>query len=233
GVPCPTHGPLLLGGASGSKNQREPDVRQVASPSFDFNLQAEAATEGNELGDSRSFGELGVAIVVTPQPLSPQAFQGVPDPDPHVGEALRPDDSVDEPQFIEGDSDDDGGPVLPQPPQGGTSSSSRQHFPPHLSNLNLDALSGLGRRDDGSSSGAHVSKGLNIFAKFQVGQSFHNEEVTVLAVKNYNIRQGGEYCKTPIFRFPVFDGNVKTVCILIIVLSDYDVFMGRDYSYYG
>ncbi|MED6140117.1 hypothetical protein PIB30_090062 [Stylosanthes scabra] len=99
------------------RNQCEPDVRPVASSSFDFNLQAEAATGENELGDSRSFAELGVAIAATPQPLSPQEFQAVPDPDPQVGKALRPDDSNDEPQFIEGDSDDDVSPIPPQPPQ--------------------------------------------------------------------------------------------------------------------
>ncbi|MED6170518.1 hypothetical protein PIB30_031754 [Stylosanthes scabra] len=93
-------------GAFGSRNQRETYVYQAASPSFDVNLQAESAT-----GDSSSFWELGVAMVATPQPVSPQAFEGVPDPDPHVGEALRPDDSDEKPEFIEGDSDDDDGPV--------------------------------------------------------------------------------------------------------------------------
>ncbi|MED6111789.1 hypothetical protein PIB30_055571 [Stylosanthes scabra] len=178
-------------GASGSRNQCEPDVRQVASPSFDFNLHAKAG--GNELGNSRSFAELGIAMAATPQPLSPQTFQGVPDPDPHVIEALRLDDSDDERQFREGDNDDGGDPVPPQPPQGGTSSSGTQKYPLHLSNLNLDALSGLARRDGGSSSGAHVSQGSNIPAEFQVGQSFHSKEKAVLAVKNYNICRGVEY----------------------------------------
>ncbi|MED6220785.1 hypothetical protein PIB30_048187 [Stylosanthes scabra] len=63
--------PVNVAGASSTKNQRELDVPQIVSSSFDFNLQdfnlqAEAATGGNELGDSRSFGELGVAMAATP-----------------------------------------------------------------------------------------------------------------------------------------------------------------------
>ncbi|MED6145966.1 hypothetical protein PIB30_030050 [Stylosanthes scabra] len=165
------------GSAPNPRNQREPDVRQVASPSFDFKLQAEAATGGDKLGDSRSFGELGFAITVTPQPLSPHAFQAVPDPVFHVGEALRPDDSDDEPQFIEGDSDYDGSPVPPQPPQGGTSSSGIQQ--------EMVGLAAVHRSPKG--------RIFDIPAEFQVGQSFHSKDEAVLAVKNYNILQGVEY----------------------------------------
>ncbi|MED6184830.1 hypothetical protein PIB30_051237 [Stylosanthes scabra] len=56
GGSAPNPRPVNAGGPSGSRHQREIDVPQVASPSFDFNLQAEAATGGTELGDSRSFG---------------------------------------------------------------------------------------------------------------------------------------------------------------------------------
>ncbi|MED6167776.1 hypothetical protein PIB30_006057 [Stylosanthes scabra] len=59
------------GGASRSRNQREPDVRPVVSPSFDFNLQARAATGDDELGESCSIAELGVAIARIPQQLPP------------------------------------------------------------------------------------------------------------------------------------------------------------------
>ncbi|MED6178249.1 hypothetical protein PIB30_105740, partial [Stylosanthes scabra] len=45
-------------GASGSRNEREIGVPQFSFPSFDFNLQVEAATGANELGESRSFGSL-------------------------------------------------------------------------------------------------------------------------------------------------------------------------------
>ncbi|MED6125582.1 hypothetical protein PIB30_069817 [Stylosanthes scabra] len=71
------------------------------------------ATGANELGDSRSFGEVGVAVAATPQLVSPPAFEGVPVPDPQVVEALRADDSDAEPEFIEGESDDEAGPVPP------------------------------------------------------------------------------------------------------------------------
>ncbi|MED6124640.1 hypothetical protein PIB30_060825 [Stylosanthes scabra] len=113
-----------------TENQSQPDVRPVTLPSFDVNLQAEATTGEDELGDSCSFVELGVAIAATPQLLPPQAFQAVPDPDHQVSKALRPDDSNDELQFINGDSDDDVGHVPPQAPQGGTSS--RAHNNTHL-----------------------------------------------------------------------------------------------------
>ncbi|MED6117473.1 hypothetical protein PIB30_110289, partial [Stylosanthes scabra] len=93
--------------------------------------------------------------------------------------------------FIEGDNDDDSGPVPPQ--QEGTSSSGTQQYPPHLLNLNLDALSGPGRRDCDSSSGVHVSQGSNILAEFQVGQSFQSKQEVVLALKNYNILLGVGY----------------------------------------
>ncbi|MED6227645.1 hypothetical protein PIB30_115778, partial [Stylosanthes scabra] len=82
------------------------------------------ATGANELGDPRSFGEVGVAVAATLQPVSPPAFEGVPAPDPQVVEALRADDSDAEPEFIEGESDDEAGPV--PPPQGGASSSGTQ-----------------------------------------------------------------------------------------------------------
>ncbi|MED6109515.1 hypothetical protein PIB30_034414 [Stylosanthes scabra] len=72
-------------------------------------------------------------------------------PDPGVEEALQADGSDDEPPFIEGDSDDDSGPVPNQ--QGGASSSGTHQYPPHLSTLNLDVLSGPGRVQGEPSSG--------------------------------------------------------------------------------
>ncbi|MED6187229.1 hypothetical protein PIB30_074469 [Stylosanthes scabra] len=44
GESAPNPRPVNVGGPSGSRHQREIDVPQVASPSFDFNLQAEEAT---------------------------------------------------------------------------------------------------------------------------------------------------------------------------------------------
>ncbi|MED6108244.1 hypothetical protein PIB30_021862 [Stylosanthes scabra] len=189
GVPLPFHGPPMLGehlvlGIN--------EMSLVASPSFDFNLQAEVGTGADELRDTRSFGELGVAAEATPHAVSPPpAFAGVPDPDPQVVDALRVDDSDAEPEFIEGESDDEAGPV--PPPQGGASSSGTQQYPTHLSDLNLDALSGPGRGASGSTSDAQASQGSNMPAEFAVGQSFHTKEEAVLAVKNYNIRRGVEY----------------------------------------
>ncbi|MED6126154.1 hypothetical protein PIB30_075595 [Stylosanthes scabra] len=121
---APIPRPANVGEASGSRNQRV--VSPVASPSFDFNLQSEMATGGNEAGDSRTFGEVGVPVAATPQPVSPPTFEGVPVPDPQVVEALRSDESDVEPQFIEGESDDEAGPA--PPPQGGASSLGTQQY---------------------------------------------------------------------------------------------------------
>ncbi|MED6172246.1 hypothetical protein PIB30_048293 [Stylosanthes scabra] len=109
GGSAPIPRPVNVGEASGSRNQRV--LSPVASPSFDFNLQAEMATGANEVGDSHPFGELGVPVAATPQPVSPPVFEGVPVPDPQVAEPLRSDDSDAEPEFIEGESDDEAGPV--------------------------------------------------------------------------------------------------------------------------
>ncbi|MED6191998.1 hypothetical protein PIB30_006146 [Stylosanthes scabra] len=122
GGSAPNPRPVNVWGASGSRNQRGPDDCPVASPSFVFNLQPEPATGEDERGESRSIAGLGVAAAEIPQQLPPHP----PDPNSHVGEALIPDDSDDEPQFIEGGIDDDVGPVPPQAPQGGASSSGTQ-----------------------------------------------------------------------------------------------------------
>ncbi|MED6107059.1 hypothetical protein PIB30_010505 [Stylosanthes scabra] len=86
--------------------------------------------------------------------------------EPLVEEALRPDDSDDELAFIEGDSDDDIGPVPTQ--QGSASSSCTQQYLPQLSNLNLEAL-------------------------FVPGGGKVNQTVAHKALKNYNIRHGVEH----------------------------------------
>ncbi|MED6110934.1 hypothetical protein PIB30_047609 [Stylosanthes scabra] len=99
-----------------------------------------------------------------PQALCAPPVQRVPDPG--VEEALRANDSDDEPPFIEGDSDDDSGPVPNQ--QGGASSSGTHQYPPHLSTLNLDVLSGPGRVQGEPSSGTQGSQGSNNQAEFQI-----------------------------------------------------------------
>ncbi|MED6178812.1 hypothetical protein PIB30_111123, partial [Stylosanthes scabra] len=189
GGSAPHPRPVNAGGPSGSRHQAEIDAPQVASPSFDFNLQPEAATGGTEPGDYSRFGVPVPDGAILP-PVSPPAFEGVPEPDPQVEEALRADDSEVEPEFIEEDSDDETGPA--PPPQRDTSSSGTQQYPRHLSNLNLDALSGPGRGASGSSSG-QASQGSSTPAEFVVGQSFHTKEEAVLSMKNYNIRRGVEY----------------------------------------
>ncbi|MED6112844.1 hypothetical protein PIB30_065333 [Stylosanthes scabra] len=118
-----------------------------------FAIEGEADENVGDLGHHRSFGEQVVAMLSTPQLVSPQAVERVPDP--LVEEALRPDDSDDEKAFIEGDSDN-GSDLVPTQ-QGSASSSGTQQYPPHLSNVNLDALFGHGRRDGDSSSSTQAS----------------------------------------------------------------------------
>ncbi|MED6126945.1 hypothetical protein PIB30_083371 [Stylosanthes scabra] len=154
-----------VSGLSHPAIQHDTEAHQVASPRFGFDLQAEAADYVGDSGDTRSFKELAVAITAAPHLVS------IP--------------------FIEGDSDDESGLVPTQ--QGGASSSGTQQYPPHLSTLNLDALSGPGRVDGESNSGRQGSQGSSNQAEFVVGQIFVNKDVAVLAMKNYNIRRGVEY----------------------------------------
>ncbi|MED6169612.1 hypothetical protein PIB30_022830 [Stylosanthes scabra] len=160
--------------------QPKPEAQQVASPTF--GIYNEAKT-----GDC--VGELGDSVTAAPHALYIPYVQR--DLDPLVEEALQSDDSNDEPPFTHGDSDDDGGPVPNQ--QGGASSSGTQQYPPHLSNLNLDALTGPRRAQGEPSSGTHGSQGSNNQAEFEVGQTFVDKKVSVLDVKNYRIRRGVEY----------------------------------------
>ncbi|MED6217509.1 hypothetical protein PIB30_018319 [Stylosanthes scabra] len=162
-----------VAGSSRLVIQPEPEAQLVASPTFGIYNEAEA----------------GDTVTGAPQGLCAPPVQR--EPDPGVEEALRANDSDDEPQFIDGDSDDNRGPVPNQ--QGSASSSRTQQYPPHLSNLNFDALSGPGRPQDEPSSGTQGSQGSNNQAKFEIGQTFVYKEVVVLAVKNYNIHRGVEY----------------------------------------
>ncbi|MED6135778.1 hypothetical protein PIB30_049803 [Stylosanthes scabra] len=172
-----------VAGSSRLAIQHVTEEDQVVSPSFWFNLQEEAVDCGGDLGDSRSFGELAVTIAAAPHPISSSVVDRLPEP--LVEKALRPDDSDDEPAFIEGDSDDDSGPVSTH--QGGSSSLGTQQYPPYLLNLNLDALSGPRRRGGESNNGTQGSQGSSTQADFEVGQTFPSKEVDVIAVKNYNI----------------------------------------------
>ncbi|MED6211201.1 hypothetical protein PIB30_071453 [Stylosanthes scabra] len=111
-----------------------------------------------------------------------------------VEEALRCNDSDEEPAPIEGDSDDDGRTISVA--REGPSSSETQQFPPHFSTLNLEVESAVGpiNRDSGPDvHGSRGSHGLNVPKEFQIGQTFQSKEKALLALKNYNIRHGVEY----------------------------------------
>ncbi|MED6211694.1 hypothetical protein PIB30_076159 [Stylosanthes scabra] len=108
------------------------EAQQVASPTFGIYNEAEAGG---------CVGELGDTVTAAPHALFIPPVQR--DPNPLVDEALRADDSDDEPPFIDGDSDDGSGSVPTQ--QRGVFSFRTQQYPHHLSNLNLDTLSGPGR----------------------------------------------------------------------------------------
>ncbi|MED6206362.1 hypothetical protein PIB30_026068 [Stylosanthes scabra] len=145
-----------VAGPSRRAIQAEPEAQLVASPTFRIYNEAKAGDLMADLGDTGT----GASRALCALPA-----QRVPDPG--VVEALRADDSDDEPPFIEGGSDDDSGPVPNQP--GGASSSGTHQYPPHLSTLNLDVLSGPGRVQGEPSSGTQGSQGSNNQAEFQIG----------------------------------------------------------------
>ncbi|MED6110081.1 hypothetical protein PIB30_039617 [Stylosanthes scabra] len=147
------HSPNIAG-SSRPAIQHDTEAHQVSSPTFGFNLQAKTSDCVGDLGDTRCFGELADAIAATLHPVSISVVEK--NLEPLVEEALRANDSNDEPEFIKGDSDDESGPVPTQ--QGGASSSGTQQYPPHLSNLNLDSLSGLGQVHGESSSDTQGSQ---------------------------------------------------------------------------
>ncbi|MED6165342.1 hypothetical protein PIB30_098670, partial [Stylosanthes scabra] len=171
--------------------QHDPEAHQVASPTFGIYHEAEAADGVGDLGDTRSFGEIAAAVAAAPHAVPVLPVER--DPEPLVDEALGVDDSDDEPTFFEGDRDSDDDIGLAPTQQGGASSSGTQQYPPHLSNLNLDALSGPGQAHGEPSSGMQGSQGSSNQAEFEVGQTFVNKEVDVITVKNYNIHRGVEY----------------------------------------
>ncbi|MED6121098.1 hypothetical protein PIB30_027034 [Stylosanthes scabra] len=87
--------------------QHDPEAHQVASPTF--GIYHEAADCVGDLEDTRSFGELADAIAAAPHAVPVPHVER--DPEPFVDEALRANDSDDEPTFFEGDNDNDSGPV--------------------------------------------------------------------------------------------------------------------------
>ncbi|MED6218505.1 hypothetical protein PIB30_027160 [Stylosanthes scabra] len=75
--------------------QQDTEKHQVVSPSFGFNLQGEVVDCGGDLGEFRSFGELAVEIAASPRLLFTPVVERVPEP--LIEEALRLDDSNDDP----------------------------------------------------------------------------------------------------------------------------------------
>ncbi|XP_016168251.1 uncharacterized protein LOC107610762 [Arachis ipaensis] len=178
GASAPVHSSTAVGGVSSSMPVVRPSVPQVAFPSFAADLDRtetvgsvplenpgvwqqpfEVGTGGGMIHDAQGFGE----------------------PD-RVENAMRDDDSDQEPVDIIGDSNDDTG-ANPHTPHG-PSSSGTQQYPPHFSTLNLEAL---GQQAD---SGATIGGSST---EFQIGQSFQNKDEAMLSVKDYSIRRGVEY----------------------------------------
>ncbi|XP_020989046.1 uncharacterized protein LOC110276497 [Arachis duranensis] len=127
------------------------------------------------------------AVHTSVPPVVPDfEFEAGPD---RVENALRDDDSDEEPVDIGRDSDDD-------IPRGtctahGGSGSRTQEYPLHLSSLNLEAI---GQHQNVEAT--FVGQGMhdaNPLTEFQIDQSFQSKEEAVLSVKDYSIRRGVEY----------------------------------------
>ncbi|XP_057733956.1 uncharacterized protein LOC130949177 [Arachis stenosperma] len=114
------------------------------------------------------------------------AVESEPD---RVENAMRDDDSDDEPVDIVGDSDDDTS-RNPAIPHGPSSSGTLQHLP-YLLTLKLEAIGqqpGVDATFGGQ--GLHDATALT---EFQIDQSSQSKEEAVLSVKDYSIRRGVEY----------------------------------------
>ncbi|XP_057719239.1 uncharacterized protein LOC130933633 [Arachis stenosperma] len=107
----------------------------------------------------------------------------------HVEDAMRKDDSHDEPDHISGDSEEE---ILmaPPAPQGPSSSGSHQQ-PPQFPTLNLEAVSQ--QLDEVHIFGGQGLHEDNTSGKFQIGQSFQTKEEAVMSVKDYSIHRGVQY----------------------------------------
>ncbi|XP_015950789.1 uncharacterized protein LOC107475640 [Arachis duranensis] len=178
GASAPVHSSTAAGGVSSSMPATRPSVPQVASPSFAADLEQTEAVGSVPLENpgvwQQAFeGDTGGVIV--------HEVQGFGEPD-QVENAMRDNDSDQEPIDIIGDSDDDTG-ANPHA-QHAPSSSGTQQYPPQFSTLNLEAL---GQQANG---GATIGGSST---EFQIGQLFQNKDEDVLSVKDYSIRRGVEY----------------------------------------
>ncbi|XP_016173300.1 uncharacterized protein LOC107615780 [Arachis ipaensis] len=163
GASAPVHSSTAAGGAFSSMPVAGPSIPQVASPSFAYDLDQTEAVGSIPLENPGIWHQ--VFEVDTGGGMI-HDVQGFGEPD-QVENAMRDDDSDQEPVDIIGNSDDDTG-ANPHT-QHGPSSSGTQQYAPHFSTLNLEALD------------------------LQIGQSFQNKDEAVLSVKDYSIRQGVEY----------------------------------------
>ncbi|XP_057756239.1 uncharacterized protein LOC130975459 [Arachis stenosperma] len=173
-VPCPA----AAGGASSSMPAVRPYLLPVQSPSFAADLDRTEVVGSVPLENAAVIEP--PHVVGTGGGLVPYIEDfGGPD---QVENAMRDDESDQEPVDIDGDSDDDigGDPHAQHRP----SSSGSHQYPPHFSTLNLEAL---GQQED---SGNRVGGSST---EFQIGQSFQSKEEAVQSVKDYSIRRGVEY----------------------------------------
>ncbi|XP_057718018.1 uncharacterized protein LOC130932656 [Arachis stenosperma] len=178
GASAPVACPASVGGASSSMAAVRPYLPPVQSPSFAADLDRTEVVGSVPLENAAVIEPPNV--VGTGGGLVPYIEDfGGPD---QVENAMRDDESDQEPVHIDGDSDDDigGDPHAQHRP----SSDGSHQYPPHFSTLNLEAL---GQQDD---SGNRVGRSSS---EFEIGQSFQSKEEAVLSVKDYSIRRGVEY----------------------------------------
>ncbi|XP_016165305.1 uncharacterized protein LOC107607924 [Arachis ipaensis] len=172
GASAPVHSSTAAGGASSSMPAAGVSVPQVASPSFTDDLDRTEAVGSVPLENP---GVWQQAFEVDTSGALIHDVHGFGEPN-RVENAMRDDDSDQEPVNIIRDSDDDTGANLHT--QHGPSSSGTQQYPPHFFTLNLEAL---GQQADGGSTIGGSS------TEFQIGQSFQNKDKAVLSVKDYSI----------------------------------------------
>ncbi|XP_020970327.1 uncharacterized protein LOC110268477 [Arachis ipaensis] len=178
GASAPVPSPTVAGGASSSMPAVRPYLPPVQSPSFAANLDRTEVVGSVPLENAAVIEP--PHVVGTGGGLVPYIEDfGGPD---QVENAMRDDESDQEPVDIVGDNDDDtgGDPYVQHRPSG----SGSHQYPPHFSTLNLDAL---GQQEDGGNTVGGSS------TEFQIGQSFQSKDEAVLSVKDYSIRRGVEY----------------------------------------
>ncbi|MED6144067.1 hypothetical protein PIB30_012154 [Stylosanthes scabra] len=129
GGSAPNPHSAIVAGLSHPVIQHIPEAHRVESPTFEIYHEAEVAECVGDLGDTEAH------VVASPTFGIPHALPVLPverDSEPLVDEALRADDSDDEPKFFEvdGDSDDDTRPIPTH--QGGSSSSGTPQYPASL-----------------------------------------------------------------------------------------------------